>query len=311
MQAKSKAKPEFSSGEVAHLLQSAQTADTDDVVPMVWGQTLSVDNFPVLSGDINKKVCKVTFVVKDSGNDVEYNKHAENLVNYNGTVTLPATEPTAADGYIFYKWSTSNTDFSNESNDFTSDTAVTVTNQPTNTNYTVKLADNQKITVMAATAVIDVTAKTGLKYKGSAYTASELVDVTVKLNDNPIELALTYSADSTEAKNAGDYDVTVGLADTVKNYTAISQTETVTIEKADYTAPSTVEGNIPFGTAIENYEFEGSVTDINNATIQGKFKITSDDRGTAAVHHLHLQIQHFRQIRQQCLQQCLQMLRNQ
>ncbi|MGM9937894.1 MAG: GLUG motif-containing protein, partial [Candidatus Ornithomonoglobus sp.] len=102
--AESKTTEQFAGGEVAHLLQSAQEEDTETgAVPMVWGQTISADNFPVLTSDSAKTVYKVTFVVKDSAGQNGYKEHAAAYANYNGTVALP-TAP-ASDTYAFVKWS--------------------------------------------------------------------------------------------------------------------------------------------------------------------------------------------------------------
>ena len=41
---------QFSGGEVAYLLQQAQTAGRDGTIPQVWGQDFTIDSYPVLGG---------------------------------------------------------------------------------------------------------------------------------------------------------------------------------------------------------------------------------------------------------------------
>lgn len=113
--AEEKTAEEFADGTIAYLLQSAQEADADGSVPMVWGQTLTGENadmYPVFANDSAKTVCKVTFMA----NDEEY---AAAYVNPNGTVALPTTPKIS--GYKFVKWSQTN---SSDGEEFTENTAV-------------------------------------------------------------------------------------------------------------------------------------------------------------------------------------------
>ncbi len=87
----SKTEEEFKSGEVAWLLQNGQDEQ-------VWGQKLGeeADTYPVLTGEENNKVLKVTFATQENESyDVKY-------TNFNGTVTLPSDNPTK-DNYEFAK----------------------------------------------------------------------------------------------------------------------------------------------------------------------------------------------------------------
>lgn len=85
---------EFSSGEVAHLLQNSVSNDDG----AIWGQTLSGDNkdtYPVFADESNSnKVCKVTLKVLGADDTVKY-------VNYGASVT---TTPTAPANHTFGGW---------------------------------------------------------------------------------------------------------------------------------------------------------------------------------------------------------------
>lgn len=100
---------EFADGSVVHLLQSGQSEQ-------IWGQRLSFtkDAYPILTSDSVKKVYKVTFLQKNA-------EYAEAYANLNGTVTLPTT-PMPDSGYVFYKWSETN---SADGEEFTADTEIT------------------------------------------------------------------------------------------------------------------------------------------------------------------------------------------
>ncbi len=58
--ANSKTSSEFSSGEVAWLLQSSQSS-------LVWGQSISSDAYPVLTDDTSKRVVKISFYHSANG----------------------------------------------------------------------------------------------------------------------------------------------------------------------------------------------------------------------------------------------------
>ena len=96
-----KTSAQFASGEVAYLLQSAQTAGDDGTVPQVWGQEIGKDETPVLSSDSGLKVYKLTFRTEG----------AEDIVLYgnSGNLTLPTTNPTPPDGQEFKGWFVGNT----------------------------------------------------------------------------------------------------------------------------------------------------------------------------------------------------------
>ena len=84
---------QFASGEVAWLLQNGQDSQA-------WGQALSADSYPVLTGEADKRVCKVTFRTESQG------EYAVQYVNYNGRTALPAAPALA--GLAFDHWSTEN-----------------------------------------------------------------------------------------------------------------------------------------------------------------------------------------------------------
>ena len=113
---------QFASGEVAWLMQSAQTAGDDGVKPQVWGQTLSGENpdpYPVLTNDNTKATLKVSFMTAGE-QEGSYTEYATAYANPNGTVALPQN-PTW-DEYEFTKWSQTQ---SVDGDEFTAQTAVT------------------------------------------------------------------------------------------------------------------------------------------------------------------------------------------
>lgn len=71
----------FKSGEVAYLLQAAQTAGTDGVIPLVWGQTIGTDDYPVLYGK------EVSFEIGGT----YYNPHKHPICGENCTHTGEST----------------------------------------------------------------------------------------------------------------------------------------------------------------------------------------------------------------------------
>lgn len=105
---------EFASGMAAWLLSGNRGG-------VVWGQDITSETkepYPVLTDDANKKVYKVTFMVKDRETG-EYAEYAESYINAGRTAVLPQTP--ASERYEFIKWS-----FTQDENgdEFTSETAV-------------------------------------------------------------------------------------------------------------------------------------------------------------------------------------------
>ena len=90
-EAAEKSSEEFSSGEVAWLLQNGQDEQ-------VWGQTVGAD-YPELTAETDKKVYKVTFQANNAEHDVMY-------ANPAGLAALPAAPALA--GLAFDHWSTEN-----------------------------------------------------------------------------------------------------------------------------------------------------------------------------------------------------------
>ncbi len=99
---------EFSSGEVAYLLQAGQSAQ-------IWGQTVGSD-YPELTGDAEKKVCQVTFRADLTP---EYEKTL--YANPGGTLPEVETLKPEKDGYTFVKWALTD---SQEGEAFTASTQV-------------------------------------------------------------------------------------------------------------------------------------------------------------------------------------------
>lgn len=89
----SKTAAEFASGEVAWLLQGNQTEQ-------VWGQRLTVDNFPKPTGIENERVLKVRFFTDTYETDL----FAESFANYNGAAADFPEDAPVRDGYEFFKW---------------------------------------------------------------------------------------------------------------------------------------------------------------------------------------------------------------
>ena len=119
----------FASGEIAWLLQNGQ----DYPQTLVWGQELknSPNDYPVLTSDINKRVCRVEFTVNGVSLSKEY-------IYYGGTVAVsdPASVP---EGKTFGYWECNNSKFTS-STQVTGDitvTAVFTDNLPDLTDVTV------------------------------------------------------------------------------------------------------------------------------------------------------------------------------
>ncbi|MDO4340618.1 MAG: GLUG motif-containing protein [Eubacteriales bacterium] len=93
----------YGSGEVAHLLQGTQES-------LVWGQTLGTDAYPVLTGEEEKRVCKVTFVLPSEQQTV--------YVNSGGRIETLPDVPAENQGQKFTGWK------SQDGNSFTADTVV-------------------------------------------------------------------------------------------------------------------------------------------------------------------------------------------
>ena len=114
---------QFAGGEVAYILQSVQTPATEGgTIPQVWGQKLTgetKDASPVLTSNSAKTVYKVTFATQSNSS------YAVKYANPSGVYELPTAPSTDDSNNGFYKWSTSQTDYSNAANDFTATTAVT------------------------------------------------------------------------------------------------------------------------------------------------------------------------------------------
>ncbi len=107
---------QFASGEVAYLLQQGQ--DSQEI--QVWGQNIKTqpkDPWPVLSAEMEKKICKVTFGTEDVPD------FAAAYANAGGTVSLPA--PPVSDTHKFVEWLQRNPGDPGDGTEFTADTPVT------------------------------------------------------------------------------------------------------------------------------------------------------------------------------------------
>ena len=127
-----KNKEQFTSGEVAYLLRSAQTEASEALdsegESVVWSQKLygdDKDEYPVLSDEEDRKPLKVQFMTLDSKEDSQekFREFCSRYTNPNQTVSLP--ENPESNVYKFLKWSTSSDGFNKEENDFTGGTLVT------------------------------------------------------------------------------------------------------------------------------------------------------------------------------------------
>ena len=94
---------EFKNGSVAYLLQKAQKPDDNGSIPQVWGQKIIGDYFvtdrsPVLSGDSEKTVYKVTFATQSNA------EYAVEYANADGVYQMPMT-PSGSENSTFLHWS--------------------------------------------------------------------------------------------------------------------------------------------------------------------------------------------------------------
>lgn len=143
-------------------------------------------------------------------------------------------------------------------------------------NYT--LTVDGKIKVTPKTITLTVTPKTGLKYKVAAYDANAVVDVAADglVNGDSASYAYTVK-DGAEIKNANTYEVTVGLAEAMTNYTAEAVKTNVEIAKADYTKGADVKGSAAIGDKINGITIPGDVIGADGNKVTGTFTITADD----------------------------------
>lgn len=96
-----KTEREFKNGSVTYLLQSGQPEQ-------VWGQRLGTDNYPALTGDYpSKKVCKVSFMIKDSSAAGGYKEYAAAYGNKGKSVYEFPDNPATASAYVFRGWTKS------------------------------------------------------------------------------------------------------------------------------------------------------------------------------------------------------------
>lgn len=96
-----KTEKEFKNGSVTYLLQKGREEQ-------VWGQGLGPDNYPVLTGDYeSKKVCKVSFMIKDSSAAGGYKEYAAAYGNKGKSVYEFPNDPATASAYIFRGWTKS------------------------------------------------------------------------------------------------------------------------------------------------------------------------------------------------------------
>lgn len=153
---------------------------------------------------------------------------------------------------------------------------ITANTEAMSKNYTLTVDGKIKVTPKAIT--LTVTPKTGLKYKVAAYDANAVVDVAAEgfVNGDSASYAYTVK-DGAEIKNAGSYEVTVGLAAAMKNYTATEAKAIVEIAKADYTKGADVKGTAKIGDKINGITIPGDVIGADGNKVTGTFTITADD----------------------------------
>ncbi|MGN0108220.1 MAG: beta strand repeat-containing protein, partial [Hominilimicola sp.] len=124
---------------------------------------------------------------------------------------------------------------------------------------------------------------TSVNYNGTAQKPTLVIDSSLTgVTASDITLKYDGTANASGQTNAKTYAITASVAETA-NYKATAtdlDLGTWTINKVDYT-PGTVASTIPIGTAIENYEFDGTVKGVNNSTVAGTFKITTAGKGNA------------------------------
>lgn len=162
--------------------------------------------------------------------------------------------------------------------------AVKASKQPINTNYALTVKGTLTVEPKEISIVAD--AKTGLKYTGSAYGPADTVDVTPTGLVGTDTVSYKYTVAEGDILHPGTYNVTVALADAVKNYKlADNATAAVEIAKADYTP------DVPFGdnrtvvadSDIVGVEYDATVTGADGNKVTGKYVITATNPAGPAV----------------------------
>ena len=279
----SKTEEEFNSGEVTWLLQKGQTApDTQ-----VWGQKIgaAADEYPVLTGDTDAKVLKVTFATNDN------ESYAAKYTNSNGTVEMP--EKPVKDNYTFEKWSQSNdaagTEF-NEKTTVSADMTVHAVGRDyfggdsditLNETYGYKEAITANLDDYMKYANESVTSKNKFTYSIESdenYTQAKIesentlsVPIGLDANDYTIKVKAhekepQYSLMSVESNGAEDVTltITVSISKAEPSVTSVPTAADLTYngeEQELVTAGETADGTIEYSTDGDTYS-----TDIPKGT---------------------------------------------
>lgn len=186
---------QFESGEVAWLLQDAQTnTDDDGNVIQVWGQNLGTETYPVLTNSSDKKVKKISFLTKSTSLTNPYAKaYANNKLAADKFPNVPEN-----DKYTFKKWGLSDSIYATE---FTSDTAVTadmpvygIVNEKTKDNaatQTVKAKKNSQITIDLRDYVENAYSTDSTDYFNFRYAGDDMPFVFKIYNENTLSFTPT------------------------------------------------------------------------------------------------------------------------
>ena len=194
----------FKCGEVAYLLSKGCTIDGTTYSGSAWGQRLTGDNkelSPVITSENAKTVYKVTFINGDAEYAVKY-------ANPSGIYEMPIAPPSEY-GYVF-KWSISNTDYSNAANDFTANTAVAE-------DITVYAVKEEKYGEKSGTKTVTATCGTETTQDLSAYTVfaavtSSIGKFTYTIESGNDTLGASISGDTLTIPStaaAGEYTLTI------------------------------------------------------------------------------------------------------
>ncbi len=305
--AEPKTADDFSSGEIAWLLQGGRDE-------LVWGQTVNTENYPVLTDDTTQKVFQVQFEAEE---DPDYTTKCNYM---NAKPILP--DPPSKSNYHFVGWETED---DQEFNTVTKDTVVHAVFEKDAVSGTVtmggtsvadaKVSLKQGDKTMAATktdnegnysfpnvepGIYDVVVETEDKTMTSMVTVPENAGSGAALEKN-MKLPEEDVSSVLDAKNAGDHVQAVGGLDKLAEGQTVapgsSVTVTMSIEKTEKaSAPNAAEiEKVAAGRELEFLEIhleklqngeETGITEIKDPiTIVLNFEFT--DRTKVEVYRYH------------------------
>lgn len=186
--------------------------------------------------------------------------------------------PTRA-GYKFVGWTAGTEGDIDLADNATPDpsTYTGLTGVAIDSRHTVKAVWQHKKTLTAGDFIVSDSTKT---YNGTNQTPTisyptgvVAANVTVKYDNASAVKNVKISGGAVAA-----YDVNITVAETA-DYKAVTTALKIgefTINKANYTAPTTPSYTIPVGTPIKDFEFAQTINGVNGETCTGKIKITTE-----------------------------------